>query len=232
MTGHGASGRRLDYGALVADAARLTPPESPKLKDPSEFKLLGRPMPRVDGPDLVTGRARFGLDVRVPGLLFASIERGPVLGAKLVRFDEAKARALPGVLHVVPVRSGIQQGVAVVANSTWAALEARRALAIEWDPGPHRGFDSDRFVDALGGWLDRAGFRVRHEGDAEAALAAAAKRHEATYVFPFQAHTPLETMNCTADVRADAAEFWVPTQTQLRCMEQAIKVTGLPPAIR
>jgi len=224
---HAASGRKLRYGALAAEAAKLAPPERPRLKTPDQFKLVGTQVPRVDGRDIVTGRARFGLDVRVPNLVFASIERAPVLGARLVRFDDARAKRVAGVIATVPVRSGIQQGVAVVATSTWAAMEARRALDITWEPGRYRDFDSDRFERELDGWLDRATFKVRHQNDAPAALAAAAKRHEATYTFPFQAHAPLETMNCTADVRADGAEFWVPTQTQHRCMQQAVKITGL-----
>lgn len=224
---HAGSGRSAGYGELAAAASQLPVPASPALKDPQDWTILGKPMKRVDGPDIVTGRAQYGLDVRVPGLLFASIERGPALGARLRRFDDARARALPGVTAVVPVRTGIQHGVAVVATSTWAALRARAALDIEWEPGAHRTFDSDRFESELNGWLDRASFRVRHEGDAPAALAASATRHQATYVYPFQAHAPLETMNCTADVRSDRAEFWVPTQTQHRCMEQAVKVTGL-----
>lgn len=225
---HDASGRRLGYGALAAAAATRQMPDSPRLKEPSEFRYIGKPMKRIDGPEIVTGRTTYGLDVRVPGMLFASVERAPVLGAKLLGFDGARALAMPGVRHVVPVRSGIQQGVAVVATSTWAAFRARAALRIEWDPGPHRDFDSERFAAALPGWLERANGRVRHEGDAPAALAGAARRHEATYSFPFEAHAPLEPMNCTAHVRADAAEFWAPTQTQHRCMEQAVRVTGLP----
>lgn len=226
---HAATGRTLGYGALAAAAALRVVPEKPRLKRPDEFTFIGKPMKRFDGPDLVTGRARFGMDVRVPNLVFATIERAPVLGAKLLSVkSDAKVRAMPGVIAVLPVRSGIQHGVAVVANSTWEALRAREALVIEWDPGKHLGFDSDRFAAELDGWLDRATFKVRHEGDALAAIASAPKRHEATYLYPFQAHAPLEVMNCTADVRADRAEFWAPTQTQHRCMQQAVKVTGLP----
>lgn len=225
---HTASGRRLRYGALAAAAAKRTPPEQPRLKQPSEFRFIGKPMKRIDGPEIVTGRTVYGLDVRLPGMLFASVERAPVLGAKLAGFDGARALEMPGVRHVVPVRSGIQQGVAVVATSTWSALRARRALRIEWERGQHADFDSARFAADLPGWLDRASSKVRHEGDALAAIAGAARRHEATYAFPFQAHAPLEVMNCAAHVRADSAEFWAPTQTQHRCMEQAVKVTGLP----
>jgi isoquinoline 1-oxidoreductase beta subunit len=224
---HAPSGRRLSYGSLAGKAAGRMPPESPRLKEPEEFKFLGKSMKRIDGPDIVTGRTQYGMDVRVPDMVFASIERGPALGAKLVRYDDAKALRMPGVLRTMPVRSGIQQGVAVVATSTWAAMRARGALEITWDAGRHAAFDSDRFEAELDGWLDRATYKVRHEGDAPGALAAAHRRHEATYTYPFQAHAPLEVMNCTADVRADRATFWAPTQTQHRSMEQAIKVTGL-----
>ena len=226
---HHGSGRCLTYGQLAEAAAAQPVPEEPRLKDPADFRLLGTPMRRVDGPDIVTGRARYGIDVRIPGMCVASIERAPVLGARLVRFDAARALQQPGVLHVLAVTSGIQHGVAVVAEHTWAAMRARRELAIEWDLGREQTFDSDRFMADFPRRLDEDDlYVVRHEGDALAALASAAARHAATYVFPFQAHAPLETMNCTADVRADGAEFWVPTQTQHRCMEQAVKVTGLP----
>jgi len=224
---HGASRRRLSYGQLAADAVRQPVPSAPRLKRPEQFTLIGHPMKRIDGPDIVTGRAQYGLDVRVPDQVYASIERAPVLGARLKSVDDAETRGMPGVLAVVPVRSGIQHGVAVVATSTWAAFRARPSLKLTWDLGAHREFDSDKFEAGLTNWLDHATYKVRHEGDAPAALASAAHRHEATYVFPFQAHAPLEVMNCTADVRADRAEFWVPTQTQDRCMEQAVKVTGL-----
>jgi len=225
---HPPTGRRLGYGELAAAAAQQPMPTEPRLKDPSQFRLIGKPMRRIDGPAIVTGRARYGLDVRRPGMVFASIERAPVLGAKLVRYDDTTARAKPGVLRTVPVRSGIQQGVAVIATSTWAAFQARHALKIEWDLGAQREFDSERFIADLDRALGQPAVTTRQEGDAPAALASAAQRLQATYVLPFQAHAPLEVMNCTADVRADAAEFWVPTQTQYRCMQQAVKVTGLP----
>jgi isoquinoline 1-oxidoreductase subunit beta len=225
---HTPTGRRRTYGELADSAARLPVPRAPKLKAPAAFRLLGTPVKRVDGPDIVTGRARYGLDVRVPGMLVATIERAPTLGGAPVTIESAAALAVPGVRHVVPVTRGISRGVAVVATDTWAALRGRDALRVEWSPGPHADFDSDQFIAALPDAFDRATFQVRHEGDAAAALRAASRRLDASYVFPFQAHAPLETMNCTADVRADAAEFWVPTQTDVRTLEQATKVTGLP----
>ncbi|HKV98651.1 MAG TPA: molybdopterin cofactor-binding domain-containing protein [Vicinamibacterales bacterium] len=227
---HAPTGRRQTYGQLAAAAAALPVPKSPALKDAAAFRLLGTPTKRVDGPAIVTGKAAYGADARVPGMLFATIERAPTLSATLGQFDAADALKLPGVTHVIPVTRGIHPGVAVVATDTWAALKGRRALRIDWRPGPFSTFDSDQFLERLQHEaLDRAIFPVRREGDVVAAMASSARQIEATYVFPFQAHAAVETMNCTADVRADSAEFWVPTQTDVRTLQQAAKVTGLAP---
>jgi isoquinoline 1-oxidoreductase beta subunit len=227
---HDASGRRARYGRLAVAAARQAVPEHPTLKPVSRFSRLGHPTRRVDGPDIVTGRALYGSDVRVPGMLHATILRAPTFGGRLVRFDDTAARQVPGVRRVLAVRSGIHPGVAVVATDTWAALRGREVLKVEWDRGPRSAsaFDSDLYLAGLEQAFSRASFKVRHEGDAHAALAAAPRRHEATYVFPFQAHAPLETMNATARVDADGAELWVPTQTDVRTLAQAAKVSGLP----
>jgi isoquinoline 1-oxidoreductase subunit beta len=230
---HSASNRRLTYGAIAAEAARQPRPAKPSVKKASTFRLLGKPTRRVDGPAIVTGRAEYGLDVRVPGLLFATVERAPELGATVSRFNRDEVLALPGVRHVVAISKGIHPGVAVVATDTWGALKGRAALKVEWTRGTHRQFNSDRYLEELPQAFDRATFKVRHDGDAVSALASASKRHEATYLFPFQAHAPMEPMNCTADVRADRAEVWAPTQTDVRTLQQVAKVTGLPePSIR
>lgn len=227
---HTPTGRRQTYGQLATAAAALPVPTSPALKDAATFRLLGRPTKRVDGPAIVTGTAAYGADVRVPGMLFATIEHAPTLSATLGQFDASAALNIPGVAHVVPVTRGIHPGVAVVATDTWAALKGRRALRIDWRPGPFSTFDSDHFLDVLQhAAFDRATYPVRHEGDAAAAMTSSARQIEASYVFPFQAHAALETMNCTADVQADSAEFWVPTQTDVRTLQQAAKVTGLAP---
>lgn len=225
---HAPTGRKMTYGSLASAAARLPVPQAPRLKDAKAFKLLGTPVRRVDGPAIVAGRATYGLDVRVPGMLFATIERAPTLGGSLIRFDGSEALKLTGVRQVLPVTAGIHPGVAVVAEDTWTALRARRALRIEWDLGPCRDFDSEQYLRQLPDACERADFVVRHEGDALGAIAVRARRLDATYVFPFQAHAPLETMNCTADVREHAAELWVPTQTDRRTLEQVAKVTGFP----
>ncbi len=230
---HTASNRRLSYGALAAAAARQALPPKPSVKSASSFRLLGKPTRRVDGPAIVTGRAEYGLDVRVPGLLFATVERAPELGATVSRFNRDEVLEVPGVRHVVAISKGIHPGVAVVATDTWAALKGRSALKVEWSRGTHSQFDSDRYLEELPQAFDRATFKVRHDGDAVSALASAARRHEATYIFPFQAHAPMEPMNCTADVRADRAEVWAPTQTDVRTLKQVANVTGLPePSIR
>src|SRR5438270_4835638 len=135
---HQGTNRRANYSALVQDAAKLPVPANPQLKTTNEFRLIGRSTPRIDGPDIVTGKARYGIDVRVPKMLHASLERPPWLGAKALRWREDKARAVRGVRAVVPISSGI----AVIADSTWSALKGRAALAVNWSDRPADGFDS------------------------------------------------------------------------------------------
>ncbi|HTI39796.1 MAG TPA: molybdopterin cofactor-binding domain-containing protein [Vicinamibacterales bacterium] len=225
---HVPTARRVDFGAVAGDAVHMPVPKDPPLKRVADYRILGRPMKRVDGPRIVTGAAEYGIDVRVPGMLFASIERAPRFGAAVARVDDSAARRVAGVRQVVTVSSGIHAGVAVVADDTWAAVRGRRALSIEWTAGLDPAFDSDVFLASLPGALDRASIKVRREGDADAAMRAAHRHYEATYVFPFEAHATMEPMNCTADVRADRAEIWAPTQTDVRTLAQIVRVTGLP----
>ena len=171
----------------------------------------------------------FGIDTRVPGMLYAVMERYPVLGGKLVRCDASKALALMGVRYVVPIKSGLSPGVAVVADNTWSALKGREALKIEWDPGPHRNFSSAQFLHEMHAALAQDGYFVRNDGDAPAAIRSATHTLEAIYEFPYQAHAPLETMNCVADVRKDACEIWVPSQCPNEARNEAAQMLGLPP---
>lgn len=225
---HTASGRTLRFGQLAARAAQLPVPEEPRLKSPAEFKLLGRPTRRVDGPAIVTGRARYGLDVKLPGMLYATIERVPTLGGRLVRFDATDALKVPGVRAVRAVSAGVHPGVAVLADDTWSALKGRKALRVEWAPGSGTPFDSDRFLSELPAALEsKHRYPVRSEGDADAAIRNSSRKLSARYSFPFQVHAPLETQCCTADVRSDRAEIWVPTQTDVRTLKQASRVSGL-----
>ncbi len=228
---HPASGRVFSYGELAAAAARQRVPDNPPLKDSKDFRIIGKPLKRIDGRAIVTGQAAYGIDVQVPGMLYAVMARCPFVGGKAVSFDATKASAIPGVRHVVPVKTGIATGVAVVADYTWAAMKGRDALKIEWDRGPNAGFDSDHFLAQMQNQLaqPQEGYFVRDDGDARKALALAAKKLEATYEFPFQAHAPLETMNCVADVRKDSCEIWVPTQCPEVAQSETAKMLGLPP---
>jgi isoquinoline 1-oxidoreductase beta subunit len=224
---HAPTGRQFTYGQLASAAARQPVPKNPALKNPKDFHIIGTRVKRIDGTGIVTGQAVYGLDVRVPGMLFAVMARCPVLGGKMTSFDASKALASPGVRHVVPVRTGIATGVAVVADNTWAALKGRDALHVEWDLGPNQYFDSDVFLKEMETATSQDGYFVRNDGDAVKALSTAAKKLEATYEFPFQAHAPVETMNCLADVRKDACEIWVPTQCPEVVQADTAKMLGL-----
>jgi isoquinoline 1-oxidoreductase beta subunit len=226
---HAPSSRRCSYGELAAAAALLTVPTKPALKDPSQFRLIGTRLKRIDAPAIATGKAIYGLDVRVPGMLVAVMERCPYLGGKLASFDSAKALAVPGVRHVVPVHSGIFTGVAVVAVDTWSAMKGRTALNVTWDQGPNRNFDSDEFVSLLKANFSKDGYPIRREGDADAVLKSPARQIEAVYEYPFEAHAPVEPMNCIADARSDRCEVWVPSQTPETARDNIVKTLGLDP---
>lgn len=218
---HAASGRRLGYGALALAAAKEAVPKDPPLKQPKDWTLIGRKVPRLDGPDKTTGRARFGIDVRVRGQRFATVARPPVLGGKVTGFDAARAKRVPGVRAVVEVPSG----VAVVADTSWAAIQGREALGATFDAGPNGALDMALVSKLL---AEAKPEPVRVEGDVEKALAAAARKVEATYELPFLAHAPMEPMNCTAHVRAGSAELWIPTQGPSWARTEVAKALGLP----
>jgi isoquinoline 1-oxidoreductase beta subunit len=222
---HAASGRTLSYGALAAAAAKLPVPKDPPLKDPKDFRLLGKPVPRLDTPSKVTGRAVFGIDVRLPGMLFATVARPPVVGGKVAGFDDAKARKVPGVRKVIQVPSG----VAVVADSTWAAIQGREALEVRFEDGPNGSLDSAA-VERLLSDPEAKPQVVRADGDLDAALAAATKKLEAVYQAPFLAHATMEPMNCTARVTKKSAELWAPTQAPTWAQGAVAKALGLPEA--
>lgn len=225
---HDATGRKLSFGELALAAAQQKPEENPRLKDPKEFCLIGKPIKRTDGAAIVSGRARYGLDVQVPGMMVAVLARCPFLGGKVVSFDQRQALAVAGVRHVVPVTTGIATGVAVVGDHTWSAIQGRDALRVKWDPGPNHDFDSDRFAREMEDALKQEGYFVRNDGDAVAALNLAARNLEAVYEFPFQAHAPVEPMNCVADVRSDSCEIWAPTQCPEVVLSETATMLGLP----
>ncbi|HEV8639515.1 MAG TPA: xanthine dehydrogenase family protein molybdopterin-binding subunit [Methylomirabilota bacterium] len=222
---HRPTGRRLPYGQLVDKAQHLPVPENPKLKTPDQFRYIGKTVKRRDTPEKVTGRAIYGMDVKVPGMLVASIERCPVFGGKAKSFDATATRAVKGVKQVVQVSNG----VAVVAAGFWPALQGRRALKVEWDEGPIAQVSSAMINREYESAAQQPGQVARNDGDAEKVLAAGGKVHEAVYQVPFLEHACMEPMNATAHVRADACTIWVPTQNPGATQATAARLTGLPP---
>jgi len=222
---HAASGRRLGYGELAADAAALPVPGSPQLRDRAAFRYIGRDVPRVDVPAKVTGEAGFGLDVRLPGMLTALVARGHEAGARLAGWDGTRARGLPGVHAVVEIPAG----VAVVAESFWHARCGVEALDLTWTPGPLAGINT-AFVHGEQRRLlgTERGHRARDDGDADAILGTAHDVIGAEYSFPYLAHATMEPMNCTVALTPGAAEVWVPSQGPDLAREVVCTMTGLP----
>jgi isoquinoline 1-oxidoreductase beta subunit len=223
---HTETREKLSYGKLADAAAKLPVPADVKLKDPKQYRFIGKDMKRLDSADKTCGRAEFGIDVRVPGMLHAVVARCPVFGGKVASFNAEKAKAVRGVKKVVQISSG----VAVVADNTWSAMQGRDALEINWDGGANAALTSAAISKLLADAAGKPGGAVaRKEGDAAAGLAGAAKKIEAVYEAPFLAHATMEPMNCTAHVRADSCEVWAPTQFQTFNQMAAAKITGLKP---
>jgi isoquinoline 1-oxidoreductase beta subunit len=220
---HAASGRRLAYGALVDKAATLPVPKQVTLKAPAQFKVLGQSLPRLDVPEKVNGTARFGIDVKLPGLLTAKIVKGPVFGSTVASFNGDKARAMPGVRHVVQVSSGI----AVVADNYWAASKGAQAVEVKWNDGPLATLTSAEIMKRYVALAQQPGKVGRNDGNVDQALAGP-RAFERQYEAPFLAHACMEPMNCTADVRADGCDVYAPTQGQTPTHQAAIAASGLP----
>jgi isoquinoline 1-oxidoreductase subunit beta len=220
-----AGSKRARYGELAEAAAALPAPKTVPLKDPKNWKLIGKPTRRLDTPEKITGRATFGMDVRFDGLLTAVVARGPVFGAKVKSFDAAKAKAVPGVRAVVEVPSG----VAVLADHFWAAKLGRDALTVEWDMGPGASLDSTALREQFHGLAGTRGTSAGRAGDTGAALGKAAKTVEAEYYVPYLAHAMMEPPNCTVRLGAGKCEIWAGTQFQTMDQQLAAKITGLKP---
>jgi isoquinoline 1-oxidoreductase subunit beta len=220
---HDASGRSLGYGDLAEAAAELDVPTDPELKDPSQFRLIATRVPQVDVHDKVTGRTKYGIDARVPGMLFATVVHSPVFGGSVKSFDDTRARKVAGVVDVV----GIPTGIAVVAHNTWAAFQGAKALDVQWDDGDFSMSTADiaaHLREVAGGEAAVA----RRDGQGDGALSSATKRVEAEYEAPYLAHATMEPMNCTAWVRVDGAEVWAPTQNPQGTQGTTARLTGFP----
>lgn len=217
---HAATGRSLTYGQLATKAATLPVPDESKvrLKSDSEFKILGSRVGGVDTPDIATGRAKFGIDQKLPGLVYASYTKCPVYGGKVLSANLDRVKKLPGVLDAFVLEgtdniSGLLPGVAIVATSTWAAFSAKKQLEVRWDESAAGDHSSEAYERAAADLAKAGGKVVRSDGDVSAAFAAAAKVVEADYFYPFINHATLEPQGCTAWARDGGIEFWTTSQT-------------------
>ncbi len=213
---HQPTNRSFTYGELVEEASKLELPKEPKLKDPKDFKILGKPGKRPDVPLKTSGKAVFGIDVQVPDMLYASVERCPVIGGTLKNFDAQEALKMPGVEKVVAVERlmGVYRtvGVAVVANTYWTALQARKRLKIEWDTHGFETFNSTEYETQLRGLANEEGLPDNTLGSVENLNLLPQNTLEALYETPMVAHHPLEPMNCVAQVQGEKVEIWTSTQ--------------------
>ena len=223
---HKASGRKTTFGKVAADAARLDPPKDVKLKDPKEWKLIGKPVKRLDTADKVTGKQVYGFDLKLPGMLNAAIKDCPVFGGKVKSFDQGRVLGMKGVKKVVPVGDS---AVAVVAETFWQAKSALDVLPIEWDYGPNAKVSQESILATLKEGLDaQQAFVGNQNGDIKAGLSGAVKKIEATYFYPWQNHAPMEPMNATARYTPDRCEVWVPTQDGEASFAALLAASGLP----
>jgi isoquinoline 1-oxidoreductase subunit beta len=220
----GPKGQKRSYGELAEAAAKRPLPKDAKPKDPGQYTQVGKTQPRVDTPAKVDGSAEYGIDVKLPGMKYAALAQSPVLGGSVKAVDSTAAEKMPGVVKVVTTKSG----VAVVADHYWQAHTARDALKISWDAGPNAHLDTASMRAGLKA-AKGAPLSARSDGDAGAALKAAKKRVEAAYELPLLAHATMEPMNCTADVRADGCDLYVPTQVQQIAQGVAAASAGLKP---
>ena len=242
---HTPTHRELAYEKLIAAASALQPPADPPLKNPSEFTLIGKPTRRTDTKLKITGAAKFGLDTRVPGMLFALVERSPVYGGTPRRFNADELKSAPHVRAVIELKSAhlthqfgdtsgpgsrnyTCAGVAVVADSTWAAMQARKLLKVEWNEPPSASESTASLREKMLQLASEPGAVIRTDGDFEKAHADCAKKIEAVYEVPFLAHATMEPMNCTAHVRNGECELWAPTQVPGAAADSVASALGIP----
>jgi isoquinoline 1-oxidoreductase beta subunit len=237
---HAKSGRRAGYGSLAKDAAKQAVPgrEAVRLKDPSQFRYIGKgQLKLVDAPDMVSGRARYGIDTRLPGMLYAVVARPPVYRGAVASYDAADTLKVPGVLKVVeidpspaPAQFNPLGGLAVVAGNTWAAIQGRKALKVVWNDGPNGTYDSVTFKAALEESARKPGKVVRDNGNVDTAMAGAAKKIEAEYYIPHLAHAPMEPPAATVRISQGKAEVWGSFQSPQATKNLVAKRLGLQPA--
>jgi isoquinoline 1-oxidoreductase beta subunit len=219
------NGQTLTFGQLSAKAAELPVPQNPTLKKQSELRYIGKSLPRLDTQDKVQGTASFGIDTFVPDMVYAAVERPPAYGAKLLSHDRDSAKKVKGVREVVAVGGGM----AVCADTIDAAWAGRKALQAKWDGGTSPDLSTKTLESQFLGALKQKGVAAKKQGDVAGVLEKSARKLEATYLLPYLAHITMEPMNCTASVRPDGCDVWIPTQNQTGVHQAAVKITGLKP---
>ena len=222
---HSPTRRKISYGRLVEKASQMEPPPNVPLKEPKDFKIIGKARRRIDTPDKTNGKAIFGIDAKVPGMLTAVVARPPVFGGKVKTFNAAKARGVPGVKEVIQIDSG----VAVIADGFWSAHKGRDALEIDWDEGPLAALSTSGMREQYLNLGKTSGAVARKEGNPETVLSKAAKQVQVEYEVPYLAHACMEPLNCLVDLRPDSCEIWTGTQFQTVDRNAAASVVGLKP---
>lgn len=226
---HRPSGNKLSYGALVAEASRLTPPQDVKLKNRKEYKIIGKAMPRRDTPLKTNGTAVFGMDKKLPGMLYAVVERSPRFRGKVKNIDDGETRNVPGVKHVFKVQRAVfatlYEGVAVVADTLWSAIQGRKVLRVEWDDEGFEHLETEQLYVQMRDNLKKPGSSQKFE----AAFQEASKKIEATYETPYQSHSCMEPLNCIAHVQDNSIEVWGPIQEANWIQADLSQRMGVPP---
>lgn len=230
---HKATGKKLNYGALVEDASKLEPPKNIELKSPADYKIIRKPLPRQDTPMKTNGKAIFGIDFKLPGMLYAVVERSPRFIDKVKSFDDSAAKKVPGVRHVFKVQREVfdhmRDGVAVVADNTWAAIQGRKALKVEWDSSGFEHYSTEQLFSKMKEEVksDKV-LSFKTKGNTKTAFASSAKKVEALYETPYESHSCMEPLNCVAHVQDDKCEIWGPIQAPGWTQDAISKQLGLP----
>ena len=230
---HRASGKKFGYGELVQEASKLQPPKDVKLKEAKNYKVIRQSLLRQDTPLKTNGTAIFGLDKKLPGMLYAVVERNPRFAGKIKSVDDTETKKVPGVRHVIPVKmsvfASLREGVAVVADTLWAATQGRKALKVEWDDAGFEHLNTEQLFTRMRGDLKKPGLSQRTGGNADAVFAKAEKKVEAVYETPYESHSCMEPLNCIAHFKGDSCDIWGPIQAPDWIQSLLTGLIGLPP---
>lgn len=217
------TGKKLSYGELVNEASMLPVPQDVKLKDPKDYKIIGKRVKRLDTPPKLYGTAKFGIDIKVPGMVYATVLRPPTFQGKVKSFNDAKAKSINGVTDCVKIKTG----VAVIADSTWTSFKGKESLEVEWDSGPFTNISSETIRNSFIEHIDKEGTVVELKGDPDSLQKQEVTQIEAVYELPFLVHAPMEPVNCVADVKNGKAELWAPTQNPQALQRAVASLLGI-----